>query len=68
MHLRRSLASRALVVWLTSVPHAQELPAAASPEWVARQVGARDTGRDSQLEMIMRFPTGRAASASARSS
>ena len=45
----------ALTTVLAATPGGQNLPPPDSPDWVARQIDQRDTGRDSRLEMSMRL-------------
>ena len=48
-----ALVAAACVLWSNPVTARQ--PATDSAEWVARQIDARDTGRDSRLAMTMRL-------------
>lgn len=49
------IAALLLAVWIGAYTAAQPPAAADSARWVAEQVDARDTGRDSRSEMVMRL-------------
>ena len=55
--MRNTLALSTLVAstLLALAVHAQKTASPDSPDWVARQVDDRDTGRDSRVEMTMRL-------------
>lgn len=53
--MRASVVAFLLALFLTPAFGQRPAPGAETPEWVARQIDERNTGRDSRLEMTMRI-------------